>query len=218
MASLFTDKVKIFVKSGDGGDGMNSFKSFKGFANGGPGRRRRRQGRRRVRRRRQGQERPRRVPLRLPLQGGRRRAGAAPTTASARGARTWSSPCPSAPSCATRRRQAAVRRVRRRRKAPHRPRRQGGQGQRALHHLPPPRAALRAEGAEDAAARPYPRAESHRGRGHHRLPQRGQEHAFIQDQRGKAQDRGVSLHHPLAQPRRSCAGTTSPSSRRISPD
>ena len=36
MASLFTDKVKIFVKSGDGGDGMNSFKSFKGFANGGP--------------------------------------------------------------------------------------------------------------------------------------------------------------------------------------
>ena len=34
----------------------------------------------------------------------------------------------------------------------------------------------------------------------------------------KAQDRGVSLHHPLAQPRRSCAGTTSPSSRRISPD
>ena len=36
MASLFTDKVKITVKSGDGGDGMNSFKSFKGFANGGP--------------------------------------------------------------------------------------------------------------------------------------------------------------------------------------
>lgn len=36
MASLFTDKVKITIKSGDGGDGMNSFKSFKGFANGGP--------------------------------------------------------------------------------------------------------------------------------------------------------------------------------------
>ena len=36
MASLFTDRVKITVKSGDGGDGMNSFKSFKGFANGGP--------------------------------------------------------------------------------------------------------------------------------------------------------------------------------------
>ena len=36
MASLFTDKVKIIVKAGDGGDGMNSFKSFKGFANGGP--------------------------------------------------------------------------------------------------------------------------------------------------------------------------------------
>ena len=36
MASLFTDKVKIVVKSGNGGDGMNSFKSFKGFANGGP--------------------------------------------------------------------------------------------------------------------------------------------------------------------------------------
>ena len=36
MASLFTDKAKITVKSGDGGDGMNSFKSFKGFANGGP--------------------------------------------------------------------------------------------------------------------------------------------------------------------------------------
>ena len=36
MASLFTDKVKIIIKSGDGGDGMNSFKSFKGFANGGP--------------------------------------------------------------------------------------------------------------------------------------------------------------------------------------
>lgn len=28
--NLFTDKVKITVKSGDGGDGMNSFKSFKG--------------------------------------------------------------------------------------------------------------------------------------------------------------------------------------------
>lgn len=27
---LFTDKVKITIKSGDGGDGMNSFKSFKG--------------------------------------------------------------------------------------------------------------------------------------------------------------------------------------------
>ena len=36
MASLFIDKVKITIKSGDGGDGMNSFKSFKGFANGGP--------------------------------------------------------------------------------------------------------------------------------------------------------------------------------------
>ena len=36
MASLFTDKVKITIKAGDGGDGMNSFKSFKGFANGGP--------------------------------------------------------------------------------------------------------------------------------------------------------------------------------------
>ena len=36
MASLFTDKVKIIIKSGNGGDGMNSFKSFKGFANGGP--------------------------------------------------------------------------------------------------------------------------------------------------------------------------------------
>ena len=33
---MFTDKVKITIKSGDGGDGMNSFKSFKGFANGGP--------------------------------------------------------------------------------------------------------------------------------------------------------------------------------------
>ncbi len=33
---MFTDKVKIIIKSGDGGDGMNSFKSFKGFANGGP--------------------------------------------------------------------------------------------------------------------------------------------------------------------------------------
>ena len=32
MASknLFTDKVKITIKSGDGGDGMNSFKSYKG--------------------------------------------------------------------------------------------------------------------------------------------------------------------------------------------
>lgn len=28
--NIFTDKVKITVKSGDGGDGMNSFKSFKG--------------------------------------------------------------------------------------------------------------------------------------------------------------------------------------------
>lgn len=28
--SLFTDRVKITIKSGDGGDGMNSFKSFKG--------------------------------------------------------------------------------------------------------------------------------------------------------------------------------------------
>lgn len=36
MSSLFTDKVKIIIKAGDGGDGMNSFKSFKGFANGGP--------------------------------------------------------------------------------------------------------------------------------------------------------------------------------------
>ena len=26
----FTDKVKIFVKSGNGGDGMNSFKAYKG--------------------------------------------------------------------------------------------------------------------------------------------------------------------------------------------
>ena len=33
---MFTDKVKITVKAGDGGDGMNSFKSFKGFAQGGP--------------------------------------------------------------------------------------------------------------------------------------------------------------------------------------
>lgn len=36
MPSLFTDKVKITVKSGNGGDGMNSFKSFKGYALGGP--------------------------------------------------------------------------------------------------------------------------------------------------------------------------------------
>ena len=36
MSSLFTDKVKITIKSGDGGDGMNSFKSFKGYALGGP--------------------------------------------------------------------------------------------------------------------------------------------------------------------------------------
>ncbi len=35
-SSMFTDKVKITIKSGNGGDGMNSFKSFKGFANGGP--------------------------------------------------------------------------------------------------------------------------------------------------------------------------------------
>lgn len=28
--NLFTDRVKITIKSGDGGDGMNSFKSFKG--------------------------------------------------------------------------------------------------------------------------------------------------------------------------------------------
>lgn len=33
---MFTDKVKITIKAGDGGDGMNSFKSFKGFAQGGP--------------------------------------------------------------------------------------------------------------------------------------------------------------------------------------
>lgn len=33
---MFTDKVIITIKSGDGGDGMTSFKSFKGFANGGP--------------------------------------------------------------------------------------------------------------------------------------------------------------------------------------
>lgn len=30
MDGIFTDKVKITIKSGDGGDGMNSFKSFKG--------------------------------------------------------------------------------------------------------------------------------------------------------------------------------------------
>ena len=30
VKNLFTDKVKITIKSGDGGDGMNSFKSFKG--------------------------------------------------------------------------------------------------------------------------------------------------------------------------------------------
>ena len=28
--NIFTDKVKITIKSGDGGDGMNSFKSYKG--------------------------------------------------------------------------------------------------------------------------------------------------------------------------------------------
>ena len=28
--NIFTDKVKITIKSGDGGDGMNSFKAFKG--------------------------------------------------------------------------------------------------------------------------------------------------------------------------------------------
>lgn len=28
--NMFTDKVKITIKSGDGGDGMNSFKSYKG--------------------------------------------------------------------------------------------------------------------------------------------------------------------------------------------
>ena len=28
--NVFTDKVKITIKSGDGGDGMNSFKSYKG--------------------------------------------------------------------------------------------------------------------------------------------------------------------------------------------
>ncbi len=33
---MFTDKVKITIKSGDGGDGMKSFKSFKGIAQGGP--------------------------------------------------------------------------------------------------------------------------------------------------------------------------------------
>ena len=27
---MFTDKVKITIKAGDGGDGMNSFKAFKG--------------------------------------------------------------------------------------------------------------------------------------------------------------------------------------------
>ena len=28
--NVFTDRVRITIKSGDGGDGMNSFKSFKG--------------------------------------------------------------------------------------------------------------------------------------------------------------------------------------------
>ena len=28
--NVFTDKVRITIKSGDGGDGMNSFKSYKG--------------------------------------------------------------------------------------------------------------------------------------------------------------------------------------------
>ena len=28
--SIFIDKVKIVIKSGDGGDGMNSFKAYKG--------------------------------------------------------------------------------------------------------------------------------------------------------------------------------------------
>ena len=28
--NLFTDRVKITIKSGDGGDGMNSFKAYKG--------------------------------------------------------------------------------------------------------------------------------------------------------------------------------------------
>lgn len=27
---VFTDKVRITVKAGDGGDGMNSFKAYKG--------------------------------------------------------------------------------------------------------------------------------------------------------------------------------------------
>ena len=27
---MFTDKVKILIKAGNGGDGMNSFKAFKG--------------------------------------------------------------------------------------------------------------------------------------------------------------------------------------------
>ncbi len=34
--NLFTDKVKITIKSGDGGDGMNSFKSYKGKPSCGP--------------------------------------------------------------------------------------------------------------------------------------------------------------------------------------
>ena len=34
--NMFTDKVKITIKSGDGGDGLNSFKSYNGKAAGGP--------------------------------------------------------------------------------------------------------------------------------------------------------------------------------------
>ena len=34
--SIFIDKVKIVIKSGDGGDGMNSFKAYKGKPAGRP--------------------------------------------------------------------------------------------------------------------------------------------------------------------------------------
>ena len=179
MASLFTDKVKVTIKSGDGGDGMNSFKSFKGFANGGP----------------DGGD------------GGKGgdvyvvgdkdkgdltdyRFGA--KFAAGNGERGGTNNCFG--------KGGEDRRVYGRRKDSARARRQGRQGQRALYHRAAARAAFRAEGGKDAGSHPYSGIEGDCGRGTDRLPQRGQEHTLVQNQRRKAEDCELPFYHPFAQP------------------
>ena len=98
---LFADKVRIFIKSGDGGNGAVSFHTEKYVPNGGPGRRRRRQGRRRGFSGEFKRKHAERILLQKTLPRAERRKRRGGRTAMASRGRTLKFSCPWARLCAT---------------------------------------------------------------------------------------------------------------------